>query len=962
MSKQNLSTLSDIPEEKTTSVSADSLENTSQGTAGRDKPNNGLNVSHSSNVEFPSFNNILSSSHCDVASVSKSATLVGSLETHHHHHKVSALFISEDAPTAPHKPHVVQRYLEITQDDETRICKHNQSAEVAVSSPRSKNTGVPESSPANTAKQEAKRDQSRTKAERQSRIPVAVRSLPVIARLRQNIEKQTEGTKEPEKDPPKVKESDTTPQVAAKAPKAVERCRSHHIIDRPEKDFIQLNKQGEFRRTKTYHHLHLERRHKEKAPDSVTSKPSNSEVGEATAATPSDAPGSGERQTAGSAAGPAGPIRDSEVSGQTPGARSSPRVSEPRSPRAGSEGSGGRRSSRIPVRAGPSTSPRRRHQSHESPRDHVSRHESHVSRRDFHTFGRGLEGSQLEFHESRLSYGSSESELLLVPKLHLQTSQPSLIDVNDNRRLLSEVSAPSLLDHQFHRLRRRSDLIILDDNLSSLSLQLAGPRKVYTPPDRVPMPHRHVPYQPNLKPYPRQYVKLGKLGPDPAAVKARQEKMQKQQEYADQVAKKNRTVVKPKSQQYSKQQDDQKKSAHDKMLSYAKTVPKPKQKPKPRAGLSPNASREVSPMTKIRKLLAESNIASSPMPCDTRGTKSNDVSPVRSSVSSPPRLAPANSNAEAVTSAKPPQAGRPVTGRQPVVNAPEPRPPPMSLPTFEAPKTSALPPKDNRRRPRRSVGRSASVGQARVANSLSRLRTLTDQLVTGTAAVPAVDEVPRLLRRDDSCPTLGASSDMDSEYSTDSLIAPSRPTVVSMGRSYGSTSPRGRGLFPPTRGAPGCRRPMSHCSRGVGPERPGAATQPVAEDFFFDTCGGHGECACGDQSCSPPLSPHRRPVVTRGTQSVVETPLNETFVVHKNPLVVDIGMPVGAGRTRRSSPRRRLGGLSPDSLAGSPPQDWRMGRPDEVPSHASVLHMMRERHLRDKRRVDAIISGSITRM
>ncbi|KAF0290912.1 hypothetical protein FJT64_010912 [Amphibalanus amphitrite] len=736
MSKQNLSTLSDIPEEKTTSVSADSLENTSQGTAGRDKPNNGLNVSHSSNVEFPSFNNILSSSHCDVASVSKSATLVGSLETHHHHHKVSALFISEDAPTAPHKPHVVQRYLEITQDDETRICKHNQSAEVAVSSPRSKNTGVPESSPANTAKQEAKRDQSRTKAERQSRIPVAVRSLPVIARLRQNIEKQTEGTKEPEKDPPKVKESDTTPQVAAKAPKAVERCRSHHIIDRPEKDFIQLNKQGEFRRTKTYHHLHLERRHKEKAPDSVTSKPSNSEVGEATAATPSDAPGSGERQTAGSAAGPAGPIRDSEVSGQTPGARSSPRVSEPRSPRAGSEGSGGRRSSRIPVRAGPSTSPRRRHQSHESPRDHVSRHESHVSRRDFHTFGRGLEGSQLEFHESRLSYGSSESELLLVPKLHLQTSQPSLIDVNDNRRLL------------------------------------AGPRKVYTPPDRVPMPHRHVPYQPNLKPYPRQYVKLGKLGPDPAAVKAR----------------------------------------------------------------------------------------------------------------------------------------------------------------------------------------------ARVANSLSRLRTLTDQLVTGTAAVPAVDEVPRLLRRDDSCPTLGASSDMDSEYSTDSLIAPSRPTVVSMGRSYGSTSPRGRGLFPPTRGAPGCRRPMSHCSRGVGPERPGAATQPVAEDFFFDTCGGHGECACGDQSCSPPLSPHRRPVVTRGTQSVVETPLNETFVVHKNPLVVDIGMPVGAGRTRRSSPRRRLGGLSPDSLAGSPPQDWRMGRPDEVPSHASVLHMMRERHLRDKRRVDAIISGSITRM
>ena len=51
--------------------------------------------------------------------------------------------------------------------------------------------------------------------------------------------------------------------------------------------------------------------------------------------------------------------------------------------------------------------------------------------------------------------------------------------------------------------------------------QLPGPRKVYTPPERLPMPHRHVEYQPNLRPYPRQYINLGKLGPDPDTIRAR---------------------------------------------------------------------------------------------------------------------------------------------------------------------------------------------------------------------------------------------------------------------------------------------------------------------------------------------------------------------------------------------------------------------------------------------------------
>ena len=45
-----------------------------------------------------------------------------------------------------------------------------------------------------------------------------------------------------------------------------------------------------------------------------------------------------------------------------------------------------------------------------------------------------------------------------------------------------------------------------------------------------------------------------------------QEKMQKQQEYADLVAKKNRAVVRQKSQQYSKQREEaQNQSAHNKV-------------------------------------------------------------------------------------------------------------------------------------------------------------------------------------------------------------------------------------------------------------------------------------------------------------------------------------------------------------------------------------------------------------
>ena len=361
-------------------------------------------------------------------------------------------------------------------------------------------------------------------------------------------------------------------------------------------------------------------------------------------------------------------------------------------------------------------------------------------------------------------------------------------------------------------------------------------------------------------------------------------------------------------------------------------------------------------MSKIRHLLAGNG-----MPVNTPSSKkpprSNDASPKRPYAASP--IQPIQLHSEVKTSAKPPPAVRPALRRQQGARVSEPQPAPLPLPTFEAPKTSALPPKDTRRRPRRQSGRSASVSQTRVANSLSRLRSLTDQLVTGPPAAPSTEDVSRRVRRDDSCPTLGASSDLDSDYSTDSLLAVSRPTVASVGRSHGSTSPRGRGLFPPPRDAPNCRRPALRCSRGVGPDRPGAASRSVAEDFFYDTCGGHDECACGDNSCSPPLSPQRRPVVTRGTQA---TPtLNETFVVH-NPLVVDIGLPVGVGRARRSPPRPRLRELSPDSLVGSPSKDSRTDRPRGIPDHAAALQMMRERHLRDKRRVDAIISGAATRM
>ena len=46
-----------------------------------------------------------------------------------------------------------------------------------------------------------------------------------------------------------------------------------------------------------------------------------------------------------------------------------------------------------------------------------------------------------------------------------------------------------------------------------------------------------------------------------------QEKVQKQQEYAERVAKKNKTGVKQKSNQYSKQQEQQAQSSHHKVCS-----------------------------------------------------------------------------------------------------------------------------------------------------------------------------------------------------------------------------------------------------------------------------------------------------------------------------------------------------------------------------------------------------------
>ena len=460
MSKQNLSTLSDIPEEKTTSVSADSLENESQldeEPPGGSVANNGLDATRNSNAEFPSFNNILSSSHCDEASTSQlPASLVGSVETHHRHHhrhKVTTLFISEDNPATPRKSHAVHRYVEITDDDETEAHIYEKSFPTGPNSPRSKckDKDSSNTSPPKTTNSDTNRAQGKTKAERHSRIPVAVRSLPVIARLRQSIEKQASVAGAPGETVPAANVcTDKPQQVTDKAPGAVERCRSHHSIDRPRKDFIQLNKHGEFRRTKTYHSLHLERRDGERsAPgSSVTaagSAPGCSVTAAESATATRDAACTVDRQPASGAAGPPSPAGDPERQSEpTPGVRVSPRRPEPSSPAAGSEGSGGgggiRRSSRIPVRAGPPTSPRRRHQSYEAPRSHASRRYCGVLDRDLTSTGR------LEFHESRLSYDSSDSELA-VPRLQLPHSQLSLIDVNDNRRLVSQQRRTDTLHH-----------------------------------------------------------------------------------------------------------------------------------------------------------------------------------------------------------------------------------------------------------------------------------------------------------------------------------------------------------------------------------------------------------------------------------------------------------------------------------------------------------------------------------
>ena len=74
---------------------------------------------------------------------------------------------------------------------------------------------------------------------------------------------------------------------------------------------------------------------------------------------------------------------------------------------------------------------------------------------------------------------------------------------------------------EYYFLYRITHESILSRSDGMYRRQLPGPRKVYTPPERLPMPHRHVEYQPNLRPYPRQYINLGKLGPDPDTIRAR---------------------------------------------------------------------------------------------------------------------------------------------------------------------------------------------------------------------------------------------------------------------------------------------------------------------------------------------------------------------------------------------------------------------------------------------------------
>ena len=446
MSEQNLSTLSDIPEEKSASLSVDSLENTQQFTQITTKgyeATDELNCTQTSNVDSPSFHNILSSSHCEASSHSKQTTSVGTIETSHHL-TVDALFIREDVSQMYTKPHHHQRQVEIVQEGnkETSVCENSDvPAPDSSSKAASKDTHPSNVPPKAASKSVPRYTTSKTAGEHHSKIPVPVRSSPVAVRLRQSIEKCVHIDRERQRAVPGVEVSGSSHKIAASAPKAAERSRSHHTIERPKKDFIQLNKQGEFRRTKTYHTLHLERRDVQRSAEGTDGIPapittSSSAAATADASTTGALTGGADRRTT-SAANLSHPSpRDRSVpSGQAAGVGSSPQGSDPCSPAGASEGSSGRRSSRIPVRTGSPTSPRR-HRSHESPRSHVSRHERHVSRHDRHVSLQELNESRLEFHASRLSYDSSESELV-VPRLRLPHSQLSLIDVNDNRPLVS---------------------------------------------------------------------------------------------------------------------------------------------------------------------------------------------------------------------------------------------------------------------------------------------------------------------------------------------------------------------------------------------------------------------------------------------------------------------------------------------------------------------------------------------
>ncbi|XP_037076931.1 uncharacterized protein LOC119098108 [Pollicipes pollicipes] len=337
---------------------------------------------------------------------------------------------------------------------------------------------------------------------------------------------------------------------------------------------------------------------------------------------------------------------------------------------------------------------------------------------------------------------------------------------------------------------------------------MPSPRVARAPPERVQVPPRHVEYTPNLKPYPRHYIRLGRLGPDPHTVRQRQDKVRRQQAYAEQVARKNRSTVRQKGHLYSQPPPAASQSSHHKMVKYAKTVPKPKVKPQ--SASARRASPEVSPMSKIRQLLAESGFTNPDAAADNQSATGTDSSPTRA-------VCPIS---------KPPPAGRSGATRRS---------------GGCVTKTSTVP------RSGRGLGFGGSIAEAPA------------MLQSGAARWPA----PGLLRRDDSRTTLSAASDGESDYSADSLTE---------------------------------------------------------------------------------STPH------------------DAGVAHKDPLVVDIGLPQGGGRAPRASSRSRLRGLSPDSLTGSPRDADRRGRVDELACQAEAIQRLRERHLRDKRRVDELLTGSLTRL